>query len=169
MLRGFTLLEMLVTLAVLTTLLYFSAPNFYQFQQKQRIITLAQDLHGFLVQAKSEAIYRNQDLWAHIHLSNDPTRPELWEIRLTDSDQNNRGQTIQVMSGVKYRDVIFSSEYASNQIKFDGVRGKITNGHLSLSLVLFAGKRLLLKSSFGASRIIVCGESEALYGYPKCD
>lgn len=169
MLRGFTLLEMIITISIMTVLLAFVAPNLYRYQQKQKIINLASELQGFLIQAKSEAVFRNQDLWAHIGLSSDPARPELWEIRLTDSEQNNQGQTIQLMSGEKYRDVVISSGYSSNQIKFDGVRGKITNGHLGLSFVFSTGNELLLKSSFGASRIIVCSEAEALYGYPKCD
>lgn len=169
MLRGFTLLEMVISVSIMTVLLAFVAPNLYRYQQKQKIMNLASELQGFLIQAKSEAVFRNQDLWAHIGLSSDPARPELWEIRLTDSDQNHQGQTIQLLSGEKYRDIVVSSGYSSNQIKFDGVRGKITNGHLGLSFISSTGNELLLKSSFGASRIIVCCEAEALYGYPKCD
>ncbi|WP_165310526.1 GspH/FimT family pseudopilin [Vibrio ziniensis] len=166
--RGFTLLEMMLTMAVLTILLSASIPNFYQFQQRQKIKALAQELHGFLIQAKSEAVYRNTDLWAHIRFDSNPTFTGDWEIRLTNSDKDTQGETIQLLNGNRYRDVIFSSSYLSNQIKFDGVRGKITNGHLSLSSIMSTQKKLQFKSSFGASRILICGEGEALYGYPMC-
>ena len=37
MLRGFTLLEMLITVLVMVSLLFWAAPNMHQFQQKNKI------------------------------------------------------------------------------------------------------------------------------------
>ncbi len=168
MLRGFTLLEMLVTILAMSTLLLFAAPDLRLFQQKQKIVQLASELQGFLLQAKSEAVFLNQDLWAHIDLDSNPTHNGQWTIRLTNSDIDGRGKVIQVLNGAKFHGVAVFSNYVSNQIKFDGVRGKITNGHLQLSLLRAPEKILTVRSSFGASRVIVCGVGGPLYGYPQC-
>ncbi|WP_462053007.1 pilus assembly FimT family protein, partial [Vibrio cholerae] len=64
--RGFTLLELLITVAVLTALLLFAAPNFSKVNQQAKVVNLANELQGFLIQAKSEAVLRNQSLWVHI-------------------------------------------------------------------------------------------------------
>ncbi len=168
MLRGFTLLEMLVTISVMSALLFFAAPNLYTYQKKQTIVRLASELQGFFVQAKSEAIFRNKDLWAHIELDRNPTISGRWTIRLTESQNVNSGETIQIMSGKNYRNILFGSNYPLNRVKFDGVRGKVNNGRLRFALASAPEKTLDLRSSFGASRIIVCGEGDSFYGYPRC-
>ncbi len=168
MLRGFTLLEMLVTILAMSTLLLLAVPSFHLFQKKHKIVRLASELQGFLIQAKSEAVFMNQDLWAHIELDNNPSHTGGWTIRLTNSDVDGRGKVIQLLNGAKFDGVAVLSNYVSNQIKFDGVRGKITNGHLKLFLPNEPEKVLTVRSSFGASRIIVCGLGGPLYGYPQC-
>ncbi len=169
MLRGFTLLEMLITISVMSLLLAFAAPNLYLYQQKHKIMNLASELQGFLIQAKSEAVFRNQDLWAHIDLDSNPSLTGNWSIRVTDSETPGAGETIQVMSGAKYRNILVESGYVSNQIKFNGIRGKITNGTIRFALSDAPEKALNLRSSFGASRIIVCGEGGEFYGYSQCN
>ncbi len=169
MLRGFTLLEMVITVSIMSVLLAFAAPNLYLYQQKHKIMNLASELQGFLIQAKSEAVFRNKDLWAHIEMDSNPTSTGKWSIRLTDSESLGAGETIQVMAGDKYRNILFQSNYMSNQIKLNGIRGKITNGTLSFALANALDKTLNLRSSFGASRIIVCGEGGEFYGYSQCN
>jgi len=116
MLRGFTLLEMLVTVLAMSTLLLLAAPNLHLFQQKHKIVQLASELQGFLIQAKSEAVFMNQDLWAHIALDSNPSRTGGWTIRLTNSDVDARGEVIQVLNGAKFNGVTVFSNYVSNQI-----------------------------------------------------
>lgn len=168
MLRGFTLLEMLITISVMSVLLAFAAPNLYLYQQKHKIMNLASELHGFLVQAKSEAVFRNADLWAHIEMDSNPTVTGKWSIRVTDSETLGAGETIQVMTGDRYRNIFFQSNYLSNQIKFNGIRGKVNNGTLRFALTNVIDKPLNLRSSFGASRIIICAEGGEFYGFSQC-
>lgn len=168
MLRGFTLLELLITVLILSGLLFWGIPKFQHFQQQNKIVQLASELQGFLIQAKSEAVYRNQDLWAHVRLDTNPSSSGDWSIRLTNTDVDGGGTSILTLSGNKYRGIHFFSDYVSDQIKFDGVRGKITNGNFSLSLSGSPEWKLSLRSSFGASRIKVCGIGGDHYGYPKC-
>ncbi|MFA0231863.1 Tfp pilus assembly protein FimT/FimU, partial [Vibrio sp. 10N.261.45.A7] len=65
MTRGFTLLELLVTVSVLSILIATAAPSFSSVTETVKMQRLAGELNGFLIQAKSESVKRNQDLWVH--------------------------------------------------------------------------------------------------------
>jgi len=56
--HGFTLVELMVTLAVLAILAALAAPSYNSFMEKQRLISVAEDLYGNLQQARSESIAR---------------------------------------------------------------------------------------------------------------
>ena len=57
--RGFTLIEMMITIAVAVVLLAIVAPSFRQLISNQRIKTASFDLFSALNYARSEAIKRN--------------------------------------------------------------------------------------------------------------
>ena len=68
MTRGFTLLELLITVSVLSILIATAAPSFSSVTQTVKMQRLASELNGFLIQAKSESVKRNQDLWVHFSM-----------------------------------------------------------------------------------------------------
>lgn len=166
--RGFTLLELVITIAVISVLFSVAAPSFSNISERDKMTRLANDLHGFMIQAKSEAVFRNKDLWAHISVPTDPVSSGEWSISLTDSSTPG-GASILFFSGKPYRDINFDPDYTSAQIKFDGVRGKIKNGSIYFNPVGDASSKLRVRSSYNASRILVCGQGGEVYGYPKCD
>lgn len=168
MVRGFTLLELLITLAVLAVLLMFAAPSFERFSQQNQMQSLASELQGFMLQAKSEAVFRNQDLWAHFVMDSNPSASGQWTIVLKDSDSPSSGNTILLLSGRGFRNISLESHFSPNKIKFDGVRGKVVNGSLSFHLVTETSKELKLRTSYSANRVMICGNKGALYGYPAC-
>jgi type IV fimbrial biogenesis protein FimT len=57
--RGFTLIEMLVTLTVLAILMGVGVPSFRSFVAGQKVKTVSYDLMTALMQARSEAVKRN--------------------------------------------------------------------------------------------------------------
>ena len=63
MTRGFTLLELLITVSVLSILIATAAPSFSSVLASTKIKRLAPEVHGFLIAARSEAIAQNQDLY----------------------------------------------------------------------------------------------------------
>ncbi len=165
--RGFTLLELVITVAVLSVVLVVAAPSFKNVIETNKMQRLAEELHGFMIQAKSEAVFRNQDLWAHIDVTTDPVDTGEWSIKLTDSNVSG-GVTILSLSGSPYSNITFNPDYSSQQIKFDGVRGKVKNGSIDFNPVGQTSKKLRVKGSYGAARILVCGVGGAFYGYPEC-
>ena len=60
--RGFTLIEMMISVAVLIVLVAIVAPSFNHFFDKYRVKRAADTLSSFLINAKSEAIKRNKSV-----------------------------------------------------------------------------------------------------------
>ncbi len=167
MTRGFTLLELLVSIAVMALVVGLSTPNFSSVSTQTQMTSLASSLQSFLYQAKSEAIFRNQDLWAHFIMPESHKQQSEWLIELTDSERQG-GTVLMTFSGAPYRQIKLSPDFSANQIKFDGVRGKIKNGSIEFHAIHNTQKSLKLVTSYGASRIRICGKNGSAYGYPNC-
>ena len=61
-LRGFTLIELMVTIAVLAVLMTLAAPSFSDFFQRYRLRGAADEVASLLVTARTEAMTRNRDV-----------------------------------------------------------------------------------------------------------
>ncbi|MGL4380168.1 MAG: GspH/FimT family pseudopilin [Vibrio sp.] len=168
--RGFTLLELLITVAVLITLLLFAAPNFSQISQQSKMVNLANELQGFLIQAKSEAVLRNQNLW--VHMQGLPSASGDWTLRLAsveaaaDITEHN---TLAVLQGARYRNVYLSSTFNHPSLKFDHVMGNPKSaGSIELKQTESDANPIKVVVSNGAGRIRVCADNEVKYGFEKC-
>lgn len=180
MARGFTFIELIISVTVLTILLGAIAPNVSTLINEHKIKRVAGDLQAFIQYAKYEAVMRNKNLVITLA---DPLEAS-WQIHLTDEDpdenQANPGSTeiISSLEGLSYAGVNLSHNYSDDKISLDGRKGRITdNGSLYVSLKNDANLRLRLKLSHQANRAIMCAEKRmdnneyhgvAQYGYPGC-
>lgn len=81
--RGFTIIEMMVVVAVLGALIAIAAPSFTNVIEKQRAKSAAADLHTALTRARSEAIKRNRDMTLSAKSGNWKNG---WEMKDPDTD-----------------------------------------------------------------------------------
>lgn len=168
MTRGFTLLELLVTVSVLSILIAAAAPSFSSVTETVKMQRLAGELNGFLIQAKSESVKRNQDLWVHFSMDkNEVQSTGEWTVRLKPTEDLS-GETLLMLSGEPFRGVSFSHNYTGARISFESVRGRPSRGTIYLFPNGVSTDRLLIKLSSPPGRIKVCGESSAQYGYYAC-
>ncbi len=91
--RGFTMLELMVVVAVIAILAGLAAPSFNKLILDQRIKTMAADLNASLARTRSEAVKRNTNvtLW--------PSTAGAWQNGWTIADPNNAGINIEAHSG----------------------------------------------------------------------
>jgi prepilin-type N-terminal cleavage/methylation domain-containing protein len=67
--RGFTLIEMMVVVAVMVVLLMIALPNFVSFRQRAALRSAADQVVVFIRNARFEAIRRNTDVRVHAAIS----------------------------------------------------------------------------------------------------
>lgn len=79
--RGFTLIELMVTLAVLAIVVTLAVPSFSSFMANQRVKTAAQDLFMAMMYARSEAIKRNGNVYIK---SNSGDWHNGWAVMIVD-------------------------------------------------------------------------------------
>src|SRR5687767_13538734 len=60
--RGFTLVELIITVAILAVLMAVGVPSFRAFVQNQKVKSASFELMSALVLARSEAVKRNTDV-----------------------------------------------------------------------------------------------------------
>ncbi|MBJ6911563.1 GspH/FimT family pseudopilin, partial [Vibrio cholerae] len=102
----------------------FAAPNFSKVSQQTKMTNLANELQGFLIQAKSEAVFRNQDLW--VHIQGLPSITGQWQLVLSsvsDVAAIDASNTVALLQGQRYQNVFVSKTNTLTEVKFDHVMG----------------------------------------------
>ncbi|MFA0412769.1 GspH/FimT family pseudopilin [Vibrio renipiscarius] len=167
--RGFTLLELIITLSVLAVLFISAMPAFKSITERAQVEQLTTELTGFFQYARSEAVLRNKDLYVHITFPQGISHSvPNWSMTLTDSDVTGAGTTISQLSGNAFTSISVFHTYSSDQISFDGVRGRAKSGTFKLFPTNDTTKQIELRTSNPPGRIKVCGAEGDLYGYKEC-
>ena len=136
--RGFTLIEMVVTLAVLGILLAIAAPQYNTFFEKFRTKRAAETLAGSLYLAKSEAIKRNQVVSLVVTSSSGGAT---WCYGLTTAntcDCTTANACVldtgveTAVSSAEYRGVSLTTPASGTAFSFQPLRGTVTGNTVEL-------------------------------------
>ncbi|MDA9558084.1 GspH/FimT family pseudopilin [Vibrio sp.] len=166
--RGFTLIELLITIVVLSALLAFALPNYSSLTAQNKIKQLTESLQTFMVTAKSEAVFRNQDLYIHIVSMASGTTETSGEWSLELSDSNTLGSPpIMTFSGARFGHLAVSHNYTSDQITINGTRGKISKSGF-LGMYDIADSSKVVKVAANSGRVRACSDGGDYYGYKTC-
>ena len=165
--HGFTLLEFLVAMAVITIMTTVGIPSFLDMIVKHRLKGATEAVYGDLQLARMEAIKRNKS----ISLSFQAGDPGSWCYAIHDNngcdchienDCRIDEQTSPVTYGQGFNGIDLETNFKSDTTSFNPVRGTSNSGSITLTTNEKSSK--LIVSSLG--RIRVC--SNDLGSYPSC-
>ena len=164
--RGFTLIELMVTVAILVILLTIGVPSMTSFFDRQKVVSAAEAVYSALQETKSEALSRSTQIYFKNNLGSSFT----WAI----TDQNSctlggGGCTINVngsdisneFKNSSFNDVTASTN--NQNISFDGTLG--ASNAASIGLTSPNGKLISISVS-ALGRISIC--SDDVGGYKSC-
>ncbi|MGR5064246.1 pilus assembly FimT family protein [Photobacterium sp. DNB22_13_2] len=174
---GFTLMELVISIAVLAILAAAAAPSFQTLLERNRVVRLAEELQGLLIQAKAEAVMRSEELNLELVRDdgNDVTNYHSdgeWVLALlpaaisgtsiTDSIDN----AYSVIQGDGFKQVNLKAS-ASAIVTFSPVRGT-SNIHITYQIYASdPAKSIEAKMNRMTGRIYICSDSGS-YGYAIC-
>jgi type IV fimbrial biogenesis protein FimT len=115
--RGFSILEIIIVVAVLGVLLGLGVPSFFTYTQNLQIRVAAEAITAGLQIAKNEAIRRN----ALVQLSLDPTQGTAWSINLGTDPNANPLQTRDANEGSVNVTRVITPQGATNAVTFNGM------------------------------------------------
>jgi len=175
--NGFTMIELMVTVAVLGVLAAVAFPSMRDYLDRQRLISQVRAISELAQVARSEAIKRSAASGGAavntIAMTVDPTSP--WYVGLATGNAACSGATCIITGSTDRRLVTatecssctMSSPAAQAVIVFD-LRGLVTGGAAQdITLASPMGKQLRLSVS-RLGRISLCTPSGSVSGYPSC-
>lgn len=168
MARGLSLLELVIMIAVVSLVISLSLPNLQSLYVSTKVRALATELTGFLLLARSEAIWRNRTLWVHLANVSESSAKSRLVLLLTNSEEQGQGEVIRKLDMERFAGLIFEWNYTSDKLYFTGYRGRVKSGSFYFYPVPYPNRKLRLTTSFGGNRVMICGLGAPFYGYPKC-
>jgi len=154
---GLTMLELMITLAIVAIIVNLSVPSFSGFRETQRLIGAAEQLYGSLQRARSESVARNIPVYVNFAADGSEvwtygtsSENSLCDVSLTlststgacvlviddgNSINDNADLVLVRSSSEEFQEVSMSiSNFSSgnSQIEFDPVRGMASSAQVDL-------------------------------------
>jgi type IV fimbrial biogenesis protein FimT len=155
---GFTLTELMVTLAILAILLTIAVPSFQQTIASSRLTTATNDLYTMLVQARSDAIRQGQRMT--ICKSSDSLVCDAsvsWSSGLITIGDSSHSTTVATLDSAAGETITFAMQAIHPSIVFIPNAG--IEDYISFTA---SGEPKTYTGSFTAVTIRVCSTSSAL-------
>ncbi|PSW18895.1 prepilin-type cleavage/methylation domain-containing protein [Photobacterium sanctipauli] len=163
-LRGFTLLELLIAVAVAVVLVGAAAPSFSSIIEAGKLKRLATEIEWLMVQAKSEAVMRG----ATVTLTSNNIPPsggtpsQTWSIKALAADNTLLAQ----VSADAFNQVDIFRTFTSETVDFDPLTGR-PNANGSYEFLVDGRDTVKVTTNIMTGRVYICSEGGA-YGYASC-
>lgn len=168
--RGFTLVELIVTIVVFGILLSIAVPSFTSLMDSVRVKRAGDAISAFLVNAKSEAIKRNMTVRAIVQQESSGAT---WCIGMTTANTCDCLVGACQLDGVdreisssSFKNVTLDDPDDGHAFVFSPVRGTVT-GNNTVELESDNGVKLnVVVATVG--RVRLCSPDGSAGGYPEC-
>lgn len=164
-LRGFTMVEMLIVIAVLSVVLTIGIPRLTEVMDSTRAKRAADTISAFLINAKSEAIKRNTTVRVVF-----TTTADSWCAGMTTADTCDctagtctLDNVPRILDGASFKDVVLNNPESGGAFSFTSVRGTVNAGNAEVESASGHQIRVVV-STMG--RIRLCSPDGE--GYPAC-
>jgi type IV fimbrial biogenesis protein FimT len=173
--QGFTLIELMIVVAIVAVLLSIAVPSFNDFFEKNRLKRASEAVYGLVASAKAESAIRDADMQVTINagtwcvgyanaancnctLSN-PSATGACSVSVAGTD------VLKVVDGSDFPDVTLATNYGAS-VAFNRLRGTAPGG--TLNFVSGNWELDLVISNEGRLRLCVPAGATATMGYPSC-
>ncbi|MFD2111466.1 GspH/FimT family pseudopilin [Thiorhodococcus fuscus] len=165
---GFTLLELLVTFAVIAILLTVALPSMRAMLQRNHLKAAAQSIAEDLQWTRSESIKRNRELQVRFDSDRETWCYGIGETENTACDCQPTAApsdacALKRVSGADYPNVTLAATF--NTTQFKPRRATAINGSITVTAETGASLRVIL-SRLG--RIRICAPDSSVLGYDPC-
>jgi len=165
--RGFTLVEMMITVSIATILTVMAVPNMQSMMQRRQLEGAASELYGNLLLMRSQAIEKNRTVYVSFAGSGTNWRYGLDDVAAcspgtTDDCVVNGAE--RVYRGAAWKTVTLAQAFTANTLSFESRRG-LPSGSGTVRFTSVAGEIDVAVSPIGY--ISICS-SQRLGGYSAC-
>lgn len=173
-LRGFTLIELIITIAVMAILISVAIPSFTDFMDRYRLQNAARELHADLQFARSESVKRNRRVRLVF------TTGSTWSYTMAWLDTAGTATTLKTVSqaqftGTQIAGTNFNSSSTARTIVFNPQRGSVEDA--ANPPVPITTGRVAFRSARGKQACVhvnllgrpnICSPSGTNGGFPTC-
>jgi type IV fimbrial biogenesis protein FimT len=166
--QGLTLVELMVTVAILAILLAVAVPNMSSYWQQSRLVSASEAVYSNLHLLRSVALARNQQIYAKF----DNTGGTGWCMALAELDSCDcadatttcalTNMPVPRLSGSDYSNITLSTTFGGDSTSVSMPRGTMANGSVVLTSQSTGDVVKVVVSSFG--RVKICSDDLDQYG-----
>ncbi|MGB0956139.1 MAG: GspH/FimT family pseudopilin [Panacagrimonas sp.] len=165
---GFTVIELMVTLAVAAILASLAAPSMRTLIERRHLEGAAREVVGNLVLARSQAIEKNRPSFVSFSIADDVWSYGLDDIAACDplvADDCQLNGSERVYDSQKWRDVNLTHTFAADEVSFEPRRGMVSDP-ATVRVASPAGTVEIQLSPIGY--VSACGVGAAVGRYEVC-